>query len=465
MKKLHKILERQLTRSMLNGETPPTDSHAWQELLTLINSRYVEADLERYLLERSMEISSSELLELNQKLENAQLIARLGYWFYDREGKTATWSSEVYHLFGLDIAVTPPGFTEVMEMINESDQIPLRGLIDQAFAEGKEFEYECQLETLNHQKRWAYIKGQPQQSGDKVVLSGITIDITSRKLVEQELMIARRAGMADVATSILHNVGNILNSANVSLSLLQENINKGHYKKLFAVIAMLKENLPSLSTYLTQDPKGKLIPDYLVQAGELLENEYRIFIKEMGNLDGNLQHIRDIVAMQKNLSGISTVKETIFLPEMIDTAIKMCSGSLEDKGIMLHKNYEKTPFISVDTSKLLQILINLIQNAKEAVLANAELHEKQIILSIQEYARNVIAVTLKDNGIGIEPQHITDIFSFGFTTKKNGHGFGLHSSALAAKELGGALIAESAGLNQGATFVLTLPLSSQEKRE
>jgi PAS domain S-box-containing protein len=469
----HKILERQLARLKLSEEALPTNKEAWQEFLSRINNRYVDADQERYLLERSMDLSSRELSELNQKLANAQRIARLGYWIYDKENDTITWSSEVYELFGFDSAVTPPNFEEVMQLIYEPDQIELRRLIKESFVEGKGYEYEFQLQTRDKEKRWAYVKGQPQNNGDRVILSGITIDITSRKLAEQEvaelhqqvLVTARRAGMADVATAILHNVGNILNSANVSLSLLQENSERGHYKKLFSVITMLKENLSSVATYLTEDPKGKLIPEYLVKAGELLEGEYGSSVKEIGNLNKQLQHIKDIVAMQKSMSGVSGVAETIFLPEIIETALKMSgSSSFEDKKIKIHKNYEQTPFISIDSSKLLQILVNLIQNAKDAVLSNAELsEEKQISLSIQETPPNFITIQLKDNGIGIDPANITNIFSFGFTTKKNGHGFGLHSSALAAKELGGNLTAESTGPNQGATFILTLPLHAHKK--
>lgn len=468
---MHKILERQLARLKLSPETLPVDLHTWQELLTRINTRYTDADQERYLLERSMDLSSRELLELNQRLENAQHIAHLGYWFYDHETETIKWSGQIYDLFGFDRASSPPSFEQLMQMIHEPDQIQLRHLIDQSVAENKEYEYEFQLTTLDNQQRWAYVKGQPERRGNKVVLSGITIDITTRKLAEQQLatlhqqvlVTARRAGMADVATAILHNVGNVLNSANVSLGLLQENIEKGHYKKLFAVVAMLKENLSSAVSYLSEDPKGKLIPEYLVKSGELLESEYSMLAKEIGNLTTHLQHIRDIVAMQKSMSGVSGTAETIFLPEIIETALKMSGSSFEEKNITVHKNYQQTPFISADSSKLLQILVNLIQNAKDAVMANHTCSEKQICLSIQASPPDFIAITLQDNGVGIDPNNLTSIFSFGFTTKKDGHGFGLHSSALAAKELGGQLTAQSRGLNQGAAFTLTLPLHSSDR--
>jgi PAS domain S-box-containing protein len=426
----------------------------------------MDADQERYLLERSMEISSRELFELNERLENAQHVAALGYWLYDKDSGAITWSNEIYRLFGLDSSSPPPTFDEVMHMICEPDRTHLTQLIERAFSEGKDYEYEFQLETRDNQKRWAYVKGQPQQENNKTLLTGIAIDITTRKLAELEvaalhnqvLITARRAGMADVATAILHNVGNVLNSANVSVELVHENLKSGHYEKFFTVVSMLKEHLASLNTYLTEDPKGKLIPDYLIKSSALLKNEYSIIVKEVANLAKQLQHIRDIVAMQKNLSGVSGVSETIFLPEIIETALDMSGGSFEQINIQVQKNYETTPFISVDSSKLLQILVNLIQNAKDAVLTNEDSKEKQIVLSIDEPLSDHIAITVKDNGHGIAPVNINNVFSFGFTTKKNGHGFGLHSSALAAKELGGCLKAHSDGVDQGAAFILTLPL-------
>ena len=109
---------------------------------------------------------------------------------------------------------------------------------------------------------------------------------------------------------------------------------------------------------------------------------------------------------------------------------------------------------------MLQILINLLRNAKYACEASGK-SDKQIVVRIANHAGGVqIAVT--DNGVGIQPDHMTRIFSHGFTTKKNGHGFGLHSGALAARELGGALRVASDGPGQGATFTLELPQKSPE---
>jgi signal transduction histidine kinase len=70
-----------------------------------------------------------------------------------------------------------------------------------------------------------------------------------------------------------------------------------------------------------------------------------------------------------------------------------------------------------------------------------------------------VAIIVRDNGVGILPENLTRIFGHGFTTKKDGHGFGLHSGALAAKQMNGALSVQSAGPGKGAAFTLELPIA------
>jgi signal transduction histidine kinase len=76
----------------------------------------------------------------------------------------------------------------------------------------------------------------------------------------------------------------------------------------------------------------------------------------------------------------------------------------------------------------------------------------------------LVRISVTDNGVGIRPEHLTHIFEHGFTTRKDGHGFGLHSGAIAAKEMGGSLAVYSAGPDQGATFTLSLPLHQEPEK-
>ena len=124
----------------------------------------------------------------------------------------------------------------------------------------------------------------------------------------------------------------------------------------------------------------------------------------------------------------------------------------------------------VDKHKVLQILVNLISNAKYA-LSDSDAKERQLTIAISRQPSRASSddgfaeVSITDNGIGIARENLIRIFGHGFTTKKNGHGFGLHSGALAAKEMGGSLSVQSAGPGKGATFTLSLPLNLKPRRK
>lgn len=472
---LHKLLSRQLSRQELNENTMPSNLKQWQDFLDRVNKTYNESDQERYLLERSLEISSREMTELNQKLETAQQIARLGYWYHNRVTKKNIWSKELYSMFGLHADQPAPNLEKILELTHEQDRPQLKECIEAAFSKGLSYELEIRLQGLNEKKeeyRWYHMIVKPLNTSALSVdqLAGVMMDITGRKKIEEELEIlhqqlvtsARRAGMADVATSILHNVGNVLNSANVSVELILEYINDPYFSKLFSVNKMIVENSNNLSDYFTNDPKGKLLPQYLMDLNCYFENSHKNILKEIEDLDTHMNHIREITAMQKSLSGVSDTIEKIYIPEIIDSAIKMCGHGPKPNKILIYKKLDGSHYTQSDRIKLLQIMVNLVQNAKDALLAS-NIKEKIISISTKNVRSNEIELTVSDNGAGIPQENLTKIFSLGFTTKPHGHGFGLHSSAIVAKELGGSLIASSNGLMQGAVFTLTLPLSISDK--
>ena len=312
-------------------------------------------------------------------------------------------------------------------MIHEKNQAYFRKWKEE-IPLGEKLEYEGEARIKNAETNeygWYYIKAHMEQPGK--VLSGIAINITKRKAIEKEVASlnqqlvesARMAGMADVAISVLHNVGNILNSANVSLGLLQEKIERNHTQKLFKVIDMIGDNISSLATYLTEDPKGKLIPEYLTTLEKVIKEEHHSFANEIENLVKHIQHIKDIVVMQQTVSKVSDMAEKVFVPEIFDTALQINGETSLANDIKLTREYEESCFISVDKSKLLQILVNLIQNAKDAVCMNPANVNKKINLSIKKDATGKdVYISVEDNGVGIDPDHLAKIFSFGFTTKK-----------------------------------------------
>ena len=277
---------------------------------------------------------------------------------------------------------------------------------------------------------------------------------------EQLLVISRRAGMAEVATTVLHNVGNVLNSVNVSTGLLTDRIRISELSSLRKTAALMKKHAPNLAEFLTEDPKGKLLPEYLLNLAEHLADEQNSTRTELELLARNVEHIKDIVAKQQSHATVSGIIETIAITDIIEMAMEMNAEAFARHRIQVIRNYAAKPLVAVDRHNVLQIFVNLIRNAKDA-LVTSQKDDKCLTLGVELNEDRFAKITVHDNGIGIAPENLNRVFSFGFTTKKDGHGFGLHSGALSARESGGSLTASSDGIGKGAVFTLRLPTTER----
>jgi PAS domain S-box-containing protein len=290
-------------------------------------------------------------------------------------------------------------------------------------------------------------------------------DITERKEAELELErthkqlldASRFAGMAEVASNVLHNVGNVLTSVNVSANLVSECVRDAKVAGLGRAAAMLKEREKDLSAFLTMDERGRKLPAYLSQLADHLQGNQRLALKELAALRDNIEHIKETVAMQQSYAKLCGVSEIVAVNALIEDSLRMNAAALTRHGVSVNREIDGgVPAISVDKHKVLQILVNLIRNAKYAC-DDTERQDKQITIRVNAVGARV-RIAVIDNGVGISPENMGRLFRHGFTTRKTGHGFGLHSGALAAKELGGSLTAHSDGLGCGASFTLDLPI-------
>ena len=278
-----------------------------------------------------------------------------------------------------------------------------------------------------------------------------------REMNQQLIESSRKAGMADVATGVLHNVGNVLNSVNVSASLVAERIKSLRIEGVSSAANLIQSSTGSLGEFFDSDERGKRLPEYLGRLGEHLSKDRDTVVGEIDALIHNVEHIKEIVRSQQSYASASGVIEPCSLQELIDDAMRFVTNSLGPDAIEVVRELDNLPRIEVDKAKLLQILVNLIKNAGESVI-QADPPEKRVTLRAVGDENGHVRIEVEDNGAGIAPDKLTTIFSHGFTTKKDGHGFGLHSSANAATELNGALSVTSLGLGKGATFVIELPL-------
>jgi signal transduction histidine kinase len=276
---------------------------------------------------------------------------------------------------------------------------------------------------------------------------------------KQLLQVSRQAGMAEVATNVLHNVGNVLNSINISSGVISDRLRNSKHGNILKVANLFDEHSQDLANFLAKDVKGRQLPDFLKRLGVQLATDNQAILDEVSSLAKNVDHINDIVATQQTYARIAGVTETVRVTDLIEDAVRMNASALARHDVRFYREYDDhVPEITVEKHKVLQILVNLIRNAKYACDESGSADKKLTARVVNGNDR--VRISLSDNGVGVPPENLDRIFNHGFTTRKDGHGFGLHSGALAAKEMGGSLTVFSEGTGRGATFTLELPVAS-----
>ncbi|MFS2072473.1 sensor histidine kinase [Pseudomonas sp. CT11-2] len=286
------------------------------------------------------------------------------------------------------------------------------------------------------------------------------VEERTRELLEAERELidaARMAGMAEIATNVLHNVGNVLNSVNVSAELITRKLSTSKTLGLGKAVKMINEHAEDLGQFMTHDEKGKLLPLYFNQLVDSIATEQSSIVDELAQLTKSIDHIKDIVATQQAYAGAARLVEPLNVVDLFEDALRMNSGALSRHHVTVIKDYQATPTIIGDKHRLLLILINLISNAKYA-MSEVSNHERRMTLGVRIIDNATLRFSVEDQGEGIAAENMTRIFNHGFTTRKEGHGFGLHSCALAAVEMNGHLRVHSDGPGQGAIFTLEIPL-------
>jgi signal transduction histidine kinase len=327
-----------------------------------------------------------------------------------------------------------------------------------------------------------YAKQEQQTRTIEGANATLTKEITERKRAEQELSrykdhleelveertkelenaqgrlvdLSRRAGMAEVASGVLHNVGNVMNSVNVGASVARDAVKTLPVEGLTRACDLLDQNAARLGEYLRADPAGRKIPDYLRKLGTALTEEKQGILVKIDQLSDHLEHMKKIIAAQQSYAKVNGITEVCTLEEIAETALSISEEVLRNSNIEIVRDYEKLPAVLLDRHQIMQILVNLISNAKHA-LEEQSGNRWELKVAIAKVDGGV-RIEVRDNGVGISRENLVKIFNHGFTTKKKGHGFGLHNCANAAQQMGGSLTAYSDGLGKGASFVLRIPV-------
>lgn len=397
------------------------------------------------------------------------------YVAMDSEGRIAGWNEQAEKTFGwsreevmgqsLAERIIPVRFREAhsraLQKFLETGQgavLSQRLELSALHREGREFPIEITISVV--------------RCGEAYLFNAFLRDITerlestrqreemNRRLVEA----SRQAGKAEVAVGVLHNVGNVLNSVNVSAGVISDTVRSSQVSALSEVVSLIRAQNGGLANFLTEDPRGRLVPELLGRLTESLRAEHTKLSSESTSLVSHVGHIREAVALQQSHATVSGVSEKLEPAQLIEDALKLEGSAMIRHGIEVTREWDEVPDVVVDRHKTLQILVNLLRNAKQAMGAN-EGRGKHLTLRITSSDSEFVRIIIRDNGVGIPPENLNRIFSHGFTTKEGGHGFGLHISALAAREMGGSLSVQSDGPGQGAVFTLELPLAGNEPAE
>ncbi len=274
---------------------------------------------------------------------------------------------------------------------------------------------------------------------------------TRNELVEK----AHKAGMADVATSVLHDVGNILNSVNVSTAVISETINHSRLQKLHKANELLRQNLGTLDDFILNNPKGKTLMEYYVKLDSTIAKEYATLKEQNNRLSKKIDLIIDVITAQQNYSMAGRITEEHSIEDIIEDTLKITANNILHNQISVRKNYKPVNPVPVQKTKLVHVLVNLLKNAVESIdLQKPEIREVTISIDDDE---KMVYVSISDTGTGFDKSLKSKIFTHGFTNKPNGHGYGLHSCANYMNEMDGGIKAESDGPGKGAKFTIHLP--------
>ncbi len=289
-------------------------------------------------------------------------------------------------------------------------------------------------------------------------------EIDERERIEAErealnrrlLKTAHRAGMSEMATNVLHNVGNVLTSINTASSLLEERVRESAVRMLKRTAELLTEQGDEVHTFLATDQRGRQVPKFLIRLADKLEREHELTLSSIKGILRDIDHIRAIITVQQN--GAIQRNQRIApesLTSIVDDAIRINQAGLRKARVTIERQYQDLRSIAIDRHKLMQILVNIVANAKDAMKRSGG--DRRLTVTIADSDVDSVRISVTDTGVGIAHDKLDAIFEWGYTGRADGHGFGLHSSLLAAQELGGSLSAQSEGAGCGATFVLTLP--------
>lgn len=407
-----------------------------------------------------------ELEALSVRFDIATRAANAGVWDWDERTDEIWWNDMMYSIHGVTAATFRPTYGNFCAMIHPDDLAHAEA----AWAEALRSVHPLHVEfrvirpdgSTVHLDTLAATLTEPHTADRRLV--GISVDISARAAAEQRerelqkqlVAASHHSGMAEVATGVLHNVGNVLNSLGISASTAQAHIQTSPSERLERIAVMLD----GPGSEPAGDSRTRLIPDYLRALSAQMRRDCEVVRREIDAVNGHVQYLREIIQAQQSFARIGGTEEAVNVRELVEGALMLKSHEL--RGTAVTRDIPEMSEVWTDRYKLLQIIVNFITNACDAMAANGSTDRRLIVRA--RLLEGDIEIAIEDSGVGIPTDLMQRIWEFGFTTKPHGHGFGLHSSAVAAQQLGGTVTAQSSGAGKGARFAVRLPVSAEVTR-
>jgi len=419
-------------------------------------------DLARCLRERS---ALQERLDRGEtRYQRSLEAAELGLWDWRVGDPGLTIAPNLLRTLGYRPEEAPTELTFWIRAILPADRLALIKAARAMIAgRGKVYETELRMRRRDGRVRWFYLRCTLETKGENEHwIIGSHTDITRRKLAEQEVISLQRealvnahaAGKAEFATTVLHNIGNVLNSVNVDSAEIRRGVRAMRLDRLKLALEMITEHRDNLAAFFASE-KGQKLETYLAKVIEAAARESELVAGHTEEIHKKIEIARDIIETQQSYAKGNELQKKN-LVQLVDEALEIQHESIKKRGILLEKRYGVVRPVAVPSAKMIHLLINLVKNAVES-LSQAPRENRTLTVSLREET-DAVAISITDNGIGIAPEHLPKMFTHGFTTKKHGHGFGLRYCAKTARELGGEITAVSEGKGKGACFTVTLPL-------
>lgn len=277
------------------------------------------------------------------------------------------------------------------------------------------------------------------------------------KKAEEELdEKSKKAGMAEIAAGVLHNVANVLSSVNSSNTFIQDTAKYSKVDGLVKANKLLREHIDNIDTFIFDDPRGKKLLNYYLKLEEPLKKERQDIVSQSERLDQKISIISDVITAQQSHAFSGQITSETELTEIVESTLSLQEDLIEDYELKITTDLKASTPVIAQRSKLIHVLVNFMKNAGESMEENDSDNKKLKIRTWEDSYKVYLSVT--DNGMGIKGENLNKIFSHTYTTKRKGHGFGLHSSANYMKEMGGRIEVTSEGPGMGTTFTLVFPI-------